>query len=209
MWNSEERVRVIEALTAMCELFGKELSPAGKALFIRVLESKITAQETLNAFSSFLASADSSSSFFPKPGDIIRIVEGHPDDLIEHAWHEVISAIERIGPWESVSFNPITNQVIQEMGGWVAISQTKSYEELNFKGHEFRKLFRLILQTKRPCKIKHLPGLIEVYNSAHGFDEFIPEPISLGNSLPKSIQKSLENSYMAGTIALNLKSFEP
>ena len=196
MWTPRDKARFITALTATCELYGRGMSDKAKAFYVRVLEKHITADEAIRAIEAHIAGTGKESTFFPKPADLLRSIEGSPDDLVEQAWQLVRNAVERIGGYQSVVFrDPIINACIQDMGGWVYLchevaTDTKRFE---FAAHEFRRLYRGYLQTKQVPNVSYLPGETEKNNRALGYwdDENTPPPLMLGDPLPDGIQKHI------------------
>ncbi len=195
MWTPQDKARFITALTAACELYGREMSDKAKAFYVRALEKHITADEAISALEAHIAGTGKESTFFPKPADLLRAIEGSPDDLVEQAWQQVRTAIEQVGPYESISFrDPLINAAIQEMGGWIRVAGElgSSDTKLDFAAHEFRRLYRGYLQTRSvPKPVSYLPGICERDNAQRGLEDWLPKPVTFGRELPGGVAKQI------------------
>lgn len=186
MWSDEQKDMFTKMLENTADLYNRKLDIDTAIFYVDILEGEVTFEQAAKALKGHIVSGDKDSSYFPKPGDLKRAAIGLPDDLVEHAWQEVTTAIERIGPYQSVSFrDPVINSVIDTMGGWVAICETKSYEELKFAGHEFRRLFRHALQTKQVTKIDFLPGRDKIASDTTCFKNEAANKIVAVGSVPQ------------------------
>jgi hypothetical protein len=100
-----------------------------------------TLEDVREALNRHLADVDV-GMFVPKPADIIRNIQGNTSTQSELAWTKTEKAVRGVGPWQSVTFDdPIIHQVINDMGGWVAMCGI-SEQELPFKHIEFVKRYR-------------------------------------------------------------------
>lgn len=162
MWTPEEKDAFMEMLTNTANMYDRKLGSDTLLFYCDILQDEVTFEQAARALRAHIVSGAKDSSFFPKPGDLKRLAVGQPDDQVEQAWHETMTAIERIGPYQSVSFrDPIINSVIAELGGWVHLCEL-SGDAMQFKAHEFRRLYRLAIQTRRATKVHHLPGRNEI-----------------------------------------------
>ena len=99
---------------------------------------------------------------FPKPGEIIQEIEGSREDRAVIAWGEVIEAIRRVGPYQSVNFgDPTIHAVITFMGGWPATGEWTE-GEMKWKQKEFERLYA-VMRTRGSDK-EYLPGIHEMEN---------------------------------------------
>ena len=108
--------------------------------------------------------------FFPKISEIIEMIEGKIEDEAEIAWLLLKEKIERYGGYMSVSFseNPVIGSVIEALGGWIKISDTKIEEEKWVK-KEFIKLYPIM--KKKSSHPKQLSGIFEIENNQKGYSE--------------------------------------
>ncbi len=100
---------------------------------------------------------------FPKPGEIIQEIEGSKEDRAVIAWGELVEAIKKVGPYQSVNFgDPVTHSVIEFMGGWPATGDWLE-SEIKWKQKEFERLY-VVMKARGGDEIKHLPGIHEMQN---------------------------------------------
>ena len=87
---------------------------------------------------------------FPKPGEIIREIEGTREERAVIAWGEVVDAIKRTGPYPSVAFSePVIHAVIEFMGGWPATGDWLE-DEIKWKQKEFERLYVIMRGRSLP-----------------------------------------------------------
>lgn len=80
--------------------------------------------------------------FFPRPGDLIELIDGTAGAVAAQMWLLVDEQIRSAGRYVSVEFeDPVTAQVIEEMGGWTAVCSAESEKDLSFKRQEFVKRY--------------------------------------------------------------------
>ena len=117
----------------------------------------------------------------PKPGDIIRILEGGSGDRALLAWSKVDKAVRTVGPYESVAFDdPLIHSVIRDMGGWIQMGDC-SDRDFEFRGKEFCTRYRGYAENGKidrfPAK---LIGIAELSNSQNP-DYDIDPPLLIGD----------------------------
>lgn len=158
-------------MTALCEIHNKTTSTLLLSLYWKVLEP-FTDEQCEEAFKQLIYEG----KFFPKPADFNEILRGSKEDRAVIAWGEVVEAIRRTGPYQSVCFADTTiHSVIEFMGGWPATGDWPE-SELKWKQKEFERLYA-IMKDKGSDK-KYLPGIQEIENAANGFE--INPPIMIG-----------------------------
>jgi len=185
MWSNEEKKQFLEIMTGICEIYDKQLSEKSLEFYMTVLEEYNFAT-VKKALTRYMLNASGSGSFFPKPADIIALIEGDPEDRAEIAWTEVVQALERVGSWKSIKFrDPIINTVIYELGGWTYLGE-KTLEELKFIRPQFVKLYRHYAKVGKVPKIRHLPGRTEVLNAQTEWKDNY-ELVVFGSELPQNI----------------------
>ncbi|HID22285.1 MAG TPA: hypothetical protein EYP14_07775 [Planctomycetaceae bacterium] len=189
-WSTKQKTEFLEALTAVTEIYGRELSKPAMKLYLKVLE-KYPFEAVMRAMTAYIENASGKASYFPKPGDVVALIDGNPEDRATQAWAEVREALERIGTYESVRFrDPIVNACIAELGGWVRLGELDN-KAIEFLGNEFRKLYRQFYQTGKVPKVDYLPGRVETENNARGLTEFIPPVVEVGSPLPSNARIAL------------------
>lgn len=119
--------------------------------------------------------------FLPRPADVVKYLRGSTEDGAMRAWSKVERATQSVGRYQTVVFDdPVIHQVIQDMGGWIALCNTTP-KEAPFKAKEFQTRYRgYRLQggvNKYPAK---LIGVVEHENAAEGHT--IPTPVYIGDT---------------------------
>ena len=85
-----------------------------------------------------------SEKFFPALADIIRRIEGRPEDRSAVAWALVLKAISRFGHDTSVRFpSPAFHYALDQMGGWAKLCMRLTEDELPFRAKDFARFFEI------------------------------------------------------------------
>ena len=140
--QDSDKERFFSILVGSAEIAGKPLSKHGMALYWKMLK-KYDIEAIDKAFIQHGLNPDN-GQFMPKPGDIVKYIDGTGEDRGMLAWSTVDKTIRRLGSWvDEIAFDDsIIHAVISDMGGWTGLCATKSEEDLKFKGIEFGKRYR-------------------------------------------------------------------
>lgn len=129
---ADERTRKLAALTAMCEMFGREMSDAGLAGYMKALDDV-----DADTFERAAWWCMRNRSRFPMPAEMREAVgAGTPsrDDRAIIAWGIAWQAVRDVGSYRSVEFaDPVTGATIAEMGGWPAFCRPDQDEQWHRK----------------------------------------------------------------------------
>ena len=64
--------------------------------------------------------------FFPKPADLLALLNEDSAIVAKNAWENVKAAIQSVGSYNNIVFDdPYITGVIQELGGWVRLCQAR------------------------------------------------------------------------------------
>lgn len=127
-----------------------------------------------------IISALKTCKFFPKPAEIIELIEGDKTDKSLLAWVKVKNAIERIGSYQSVIFDdPIIHVVIDILGGWQKICLTL-IDDMKWVQKDFERLYQVYQNQPLGEYPSRLIGIHEQTNREKGHVDFIPKPIRVG-----------------------------
>jgi len=115
--------------------------------------------------------------WFPKPVEILEILDGPVGSKASEAWRCLISAMEHVGAYRSVTFEDKTiHAVVNAWGGWDAICRITA-DELRFKAKEFKELYNSY--KHKPIEIPKLIGRVEADNLLQGYPEHVGEPVHI------------------------------
>jgi|GEM_PF-189973 len=135
--------------------------------------------EVRKAFSFHIQNPDR-GQFPPRPADVTRYLAGGSTDRALRAWSSVERAIKHIGPYRSIVFDdPIIHRVIDDMGGWLALCETSTERDLEFKGQEFRTRYQGYAVRRPQDWPPQLPGYAEQDARARSLQP--PDPVVYGD----------------------------
>jgi len=122
-----------------------------------------------------------SGQYLPKPGDVVRMLQGSSQDSALVAWAKVDKAVRQVGTYSTVAFDdPIIHRVIHDMGGWVALG-SKTEKEWPFVGKEFENRYRGFRgRSETPEYPKLLLGIAESENNQAGMPS--QPPVLIGHA---------------------------
>lgn len=163
--------RFLTLLHNVGEFYDVEVSPARATMFFRALE-RFEYPIVEYAFNAYLQSSDSKFGF-PKPANIIEIVEGSQTEQESIAWMALNTAIRKIGIYQSVIFaDPnVSDSVIRVWGGWIrCCEEARQLNAIQWEAK--RKDFIAAFRIARKIPRKHagpvlLTGLHQVENKAN------------------------------------------
>lgn len=140
-WKSFcELIRAADEVTA-----GKARTREGLTLMFEALKLYSLAQ-----VSEAISGHIKKSPYAVKPADVIRYLDGSPEELASLAWREFINALDRYAYYDSVRFpHPAYHYAVQQYGGWQSISREwhdLTSKELEFRAPEFKRLFEVGLR---------------------------------------------------------------
>lgn len=147
----------------------------------------------------------SESRFAVTPSDIVRLIDGSPDERSQAAWRLFLRAVERHGYYDSVRFpGPAYHYAIQQLGGWERLCGELSGltdRELQFRAKDWRQLYETGERVaswdgeggkarvpaylrgfyERDCREKGLPAFVPA-----AFDAETGEPLALPSGVDAS-----------------------
>lgn len=180
-----------QIISAVGELYSKPVGEFAISLWWNAL-SGYELKVVQEALSRHVRNPDN-GQFMPKPADVVRMMQGSTQDSALSAWAKVDRTMRQIGPYETVVFDdPLIHVVLQEMGGWVALS-TKVDDEWPFVAKEFENRYRgFKARGEVPQYPQMIMGIAEAYNGQKGFE--ITQPMLVGDA------NKAKSVMMAGTI---------
>jgi hypothetical protein len=165
------------AVTALAELFKRELSPGALKLYVAALNG-IPPEIVIAA----LEVAAVECKFFPLPFEIRQLAGVRSDD--EHAveaWAEVLDSIS-LGPYKWVEFDDGTiNATIRNLGGWPTfLARFTDAAAEKWARQEFVKTYASLRNSGSVAGV--LTGLSE--KEVDGGNVIDPRPIRIGTNRP-------------------------
>jgi hypothetical protein len=173
----QDHKRFASNMNGLAEIFGTELSELKLSFYAKVLE-RFTDEQVEKA----VMMATQTLEFFPKPVQLIELIEGKSQDRAVMAWDVLLNAIRRHGSYQSVLFaDPKITKTVELMGGWLqACSMTE--DETKWRMADFLKIYQGIAGDPEH---KALMGRYEQDNRMRGFLDRIPEPDRIGFDKPE------------------------
>lgn len=122
-------------------VYGEEFPPARLQAWFLVLKPLPSDQAKAAA-----VQVCRTSSYPPKPADIVRLVEGDPRDVEQLLEEEAEAALvwfeDHLADYETVDYGPVLNSVVRALGGPDTISTLMANGEWKFHRDEFRTLYK-------------------------------------------------------------------
>ncbi len=157
-----------EIMTALGELFDKELSRAALGLYFSALE-----RFPIEMIERAAANIIQTQTFhkFPLPAEFIQYMA--PPESMDKRVAEAIHEIEYESPYQSPCFDdPILHHVIEAMGGWVNVKaeiRPMSSKEFSFWRNNFGRIYKGFASNPPDRDVPRLQGIHEVENRATGW----------------------------------------
>lgn len=164
----DERKRFASLLTALADYYDKEISKATAGIYWAGLR-QFDYEAIEKAAWAHTQLPDEAGRWFPRVGDLIKLMDGGTDDQAAQAWSKVDTAIRTRGTWDDVAFDdPLIHRVIADMGGWVLIG-SKDDKEWPFVAKEFQARYRAFRQRgETPEYPPRLTGIANAQNAQQG-----------------------------------------
>lgn len=161
------------------ELYSKTISQALTKIYWQTLKS-YEIEDVQRAFNTHIHNTDF-GQFFPKPADIVRLIEGSGETKALLAWTKVEKAICEVGVYESVVFDdPLIHAVLEDMGGWIKLCRS-THEQMPFTANKFQKRYMGFVLKKPNRHPSRLCGIAESENAKNGYA--IDNPVLLGDAV--------------------------
>jgi hypothetical protein len=143
-WTSKQQREFGVMLLAMGELFDTPVSPIRAEMFCGAVED-LPFAAVRDAAAAYIRT----STFFPKPADLRRLVEGDVEDEAELAWQYVLREVRRVGYLGAPVWPSEVAQRAAEglFGSWRALCERLPAEGPELLG--FRKQFVALFGATR------------------------------------------------------------
>jgi hypothetical protein len=153
-------------MAILAELFGKDLNAQLVEIYFRAL-----ADFPIERIASAVDEAVRRLKFFPKPAELIELMEGFPDDQAEHAWGQFWLALTRGGTYRSLFCEDVVlAETIRRIYGSWAEAGNIPRPEYDPPGHQihhknFVSTYRDLVRRPQPWD-PYLIGRTEAANLA-------------------------------------------
>lgn len=178
--QASEYPKFLQILAGAHGFYGKDLSEFAGQVWIEAMKG-FELQQVTKALSAHLMDPDR-GQFMPKPGDIVRQLQGTQTDRALVAWGKVLAAVSDVGAYRDVVFDdPYIHLCVVDVGGWPKVCRT-GYDEISYLQHRFCDSYRAYVRRGEPSEY---PGRLT--GSGSGPDEYLkvgmtpPAPALIGN----------------------------
>lgn len=132
--NDNDKKRFGVALAALAQCYEKELSLNLQKIYWLVIRDEMS----IDQFEAATFAAMRQLQWFPKPAELIKLVEGNLDDIALEAWATLVKAIDEHGGYKSIKFkDQVLAATIESCGGWQYICGLKIAEFESFFRQRF------------------------------------------------------------------------
>ncbi len=167
----QDRIGFVERISALAESLGVEMSEGKLWAYEQALSDYSDPQ-----IAAAISIALKTCKFFPKPVELIELIEGRKEDQASLAWEALLDTMQRVGTYQSILFEDgRIARAVRLLGGWQVCCQWKT-EELKFLRIDFLKVFSSLPIDTAP---EVLDGIAAINASAHGYADRIPEPVRI------------------------------
>ncbi len=132
----QDRLEVLKRLTALSETLGSEMSEAKLFIYEQTLK-RFPDEQIFMAISKAAATL----RFFPKPVELIELIEGKKEEQSTLAWESLLETMQHVGAYQSVIFEDgRIGKCVRLLGGWEKLCQSET-KYLNLLRNDFVKVF--------------------------------------------------------------------
>ena len=136
--HNEDKKQFAELVSDCMSMYEKTVTKGMLKIWWAALE-QFDLQDVQRAFGKHVAT----NQFFPKPANIIGIIQGDGETMALQAWDKVFRAVGSVGGYQSVVFDdPAIHASIEELGGWHEVCACPDMKSFEFLGNRFRTLYK-------------------------------------------------------------------
>lgn len=164
----QDKRKFKELMSGVGEIYSKDITKPLLSIYFNALED-LSIEQAAQAFTNHVRSTGKESTFFPKPADLIRQIEGSTEqkkDAVEDramiAWACVERALSKVGPYGTLKLDDKQAMAaVKAMGGWQSLCKA-TYDQMTWKKKEFIKTYETFDRTPIENLPASLPGLHEL-----------------------------------------------
>ena len=181
----QDKRKFKELMAGVGEVYGKDITKPLLSIYFNALED-LSIEQAAQAFTNHVRSTGKESTFFPKPADLIRQIQGSTEQKKEAvedramiAWACVEGAISRIGPYGTLKLDDKQAMAaVKTMGGWQSLCRV-TYDQMTWKKKEFIEAYKTFDRTPIENLPAALPGIHELAEhkkeSGHALSNMVAE----------------------------------
>lgn len=162
---AQDREAFAGLMAALAETHNEALTPQRLEIYFRVL-----ADWPIEVVAAAVDAAIRRLKFFPKPAELIELIEGSPEDRAEHAWQQFLVAVARCGTYRSLYCEDVVlaETIRRVYGSWADAGHVPR-PEYDAPGHQvhhknFVSAYRNLARHPERWD-PHLVGIIEATTS--------------------------------------------
>jgi len=172
----QNRIEFVRRLSALAETLGAKMSEAKLWIYEQALR-RFSDEQIWAAVSA----AASTLTFFPKPVELIELIEGKREEQSTLAWEALLDAMQHVGAYQSVEFEDgRIARAVRLLGGWQKACMTQT-RYLNAFRNDFVKVFNSLPPETGP---EVLEGIGEMSALAEGYPDRVKPPVLIASRAP-------------------------
>lgn len=166
--QEQDKAKFQEVMLGAGEVYSREITkPLLKIYFTTLIEFSI--EQVSQAFFNHMKGTDNSSTFFPKPADIVKQIRGTSDDQKQSvedraliAWSCIQNEIRRVGSYGSLELeDKQALAAVKAIGGWHTLTMA-TYDEMTWKKKDFIRAYDCYERVDVEKLPESLPGIHEL-----------------------------------------------
>lgn len=171
--TKNDREDFLKLFSGICEVYGKEITTQLTDIYFNSFE-KFSIERVKEAFNRHTLS----SKFFPKPSELIDLLEGNKEEKAIEAWTVLRDTIRHHGGDRSVLFtDPKISWIVESYGGWIRVCDMETID-LDFMRLGFIKAY---INARDDLPQRKFIGRFEWDNDKNGYLTAPYTPLIIGN----------------------------
>ncbi len=190
-----------EFMSGLAEIFDKKLTDTLSSVYWKAL-APFDDNECVQMFERII----STCKFFPKPAEMIELMEVSPEDNQALAWQEVMEVLRAYHPQLKItSGKPEIEDAVRALGGWDYLSLL-DFDELKWTEKRFKEHYEVAVdkvgQVLLPDINEKVAALIEAPKEKISLEQAQDEALEFfkeiyGGLIPRSKRKQVEREIDA------------
>ncbi len=166
MHSDNDKRKIAEAFTALCELHDKKISLFARKMYVESLKGFSADQITLA-----ISQSIREHKWFPKPAELIELITGPTpqiEDIAETQANFVISQVRKLGSWRTPVFvDPITRDLMNSRFNFTSLCQ-QTESDMQWFAKQFKIAYRTCIAMDEGNKRIEMTGKLKKLVSGIG-----------------------------------------